>query len=158
MMNKSKKKNNKKEKNSSCKRGLKIGCINVRGIVSNINKRVELNFWMNTHNIDVLCIQEWYVPRNAKENMNDSKINDFFDESDNSNDSNDLIEIKENIDFDMVEFPNYEKVSWDLKTMIMYKKGLEIIDLKYIGNIDYDGIDACWIINIRCLSWNIHVK
>ena len=27
----------------------------------------------------------------------------------------------------------------------MYKKGLDIIDLKHIGKCDYDGLDACWL-------------
>ena len=42
-------------------RGLRIACINVRGIVSMNSKRVELNAWMTVNDIDVICIQEWYV-------------------------------------------------------------------------------------------------
>ena len=47
----------KEKKRNPHQRGLKIACINVRGIVNNVNKRVELNHWMNIC-IDVLCVQE----------------------------------------------------------------------------------------------------
>ena len=46
------------------KRGLKLGCINVRGLVSNVSKRVELNHWLELNDLDVVCIQEWFVPHN----------------------------------------------------------------------------------------------
>ena len=46
------------------KRGLKLGCINVRGIVSNVSKRVELNHWMELNELDIVCIQEWFIPHN----------------------------------------------------------------------------------------------
>ena len=62
-------------KNSSqinFKRGLKIGCINVRGLVSNVSKRVELNHWLELNDLDVVCIQEWFVPH-SKITRNESK-------------------------------------------------------------------------------------
>ena len=35
------------------KRGLKVGNINVRGIVSSVNKRIELNNWIELNDLDV---------------------------------------------------------------------------------------------------------
>ena len=43
---------------SSFQRVLKIGCINVRGIVSYPVKRIDLNNWLNLHNLDAVCIHE----------------------------------------------------------------------------------------------------
>ena len=40
------------------KRGLKVGNLNVRGIVSSVNKRIELNNWIELNDLDVICIQE----------------------------------------------------------------------------------------------------
>ena len=65
--------NKKKGKNpsrSNYKRGLKVGCINVRGLVSNVSKRVELNYWLEANEIDVVCIQEWFVPH-GRQTMNE---------------------------------------------------------------------------------------
>ena len=46
-LHKKKKKNRKKgRKLSPYKRGLKIGCINTRGLVSCPTKRIDLNNWM----------------------------------------------------------------------------------------------------------------
>ena len=67
--NRRKKKNNNKNRYISHKRGLRVGCINVRGIVSNATKRVELNNWIELQNLDVVCIQEWFVPHGQNKQL-----------------------------------------------------------------------------------------
>ena len=65
-------------KNSSqmnFKRGLKVGCINVRGLVSNVSKRVELNHWLELNDLDVVCIQEWYVPHSRMTKIESKQLN-----------------------------------------------------------------------------------
>ena len=70
-----KKKGKKSPSQINFKRGLKVGCINVRGIVSNVSKRVELNHWMELNELDIVCIQEWYIPHN-KQTVNELLYND----------------------------------------------------------------------------------
>ena len=57
--------------------------------------------------------------------------------NDNRNDINDYDDLKhENeIELSMVEFPNYEKICWDTKTMILYKKELEIVGVGYQASV-----------------------
>ena len=83
-INKSKK-GNKNGNVNNCdvvfKRGLKVGSINV-------SKRIELNHWIELNDLDVICIQEWYVPhdRQVSENKdNDSEDDDSlgYDEFEN---------------------------------------------------------------------------
>ena len=78
-----KKNNNRKNKKNrslrSHKRGLKIGCINPRGLVSSPAKRIDLFNWIKLNDLDVICIQEWYVP----------KKKDVFNNQDMKNDEND---------------------------------------------------------------------
>ena len=62
------KKKYKNPSQSNYKRGLKVGCINVRGLVSNVSKRVELNHWLEMNDLDVICIQEWFVPHGKQTN------------------------------------------------------------------------------------------
>ena len=66
------------------KRGLRLGCINVRGLVSNVSKRVELNHWLELNDLDVVCIQEWFVPH-SKITKNESKQLVLNSINDNSN-------------------------------------------------------------------------
>ena len=56
------KRNSTNPSHSNHKRGLKVGCINVRGLVSNVSKRIELNHWLEMNELDIVCIQEWFVP------------------------------------------------------------------------------------------------
>ena len=81
---KKKEKNNPKYCNIQFRRGLKIGCINVRGIVSNVNKRIQLNYWIELNDLDVVCIQEWFIPHN-KQTVFESKRNKKY-ENDNKDD------------------------------------------------------------------------
>ena len=121
MMSKSKHKNKKKRKLLSLhKRGLKIGCINPRGLVSSPAKRIDLFNWMKLNDFDVLCIQEWYVPK-KKIVFNNQDIKN--DENDNKNFN--LASLK--IEFDMSIFIGYKKIEHDNKTLILYKEILKIV-------------------------------
>ena len=82
-------KNNVDINNNNCnlafKRGLKVGCINVRGIVASVNKRIELNHWIELNDLDVICIQEWYIPHGRqvvekKENDDDNNNESDYDD------------------------------------------------------------------------------
>ena len=50
----------------SSKMNLRIAGMNVRGLVSNPTKRIQLNAWLEHQDIDVICIQEWFVPSTDK--------------------------------------------------------------------------------------------
>ena len=113
----------KRKKRSPHKRGLKIGCINVNGLVNSPTKRINLNNWIKLHNLDVICIQEWYV-------INQKDIKD----NNNNNNNNDTDEIiQENfgleplsISLDISAFTDYLKIEHDNKTLILYKMDLKI--------------------------------
>ena len=51
-------KHKKRNKRSPHKRGLKIGCINVNGLVNSPTKRIDLNNWIHLHDLDVVCIHK----------------------------------------------------------------------------------------------------
>ena len=168
-------KNKKKEKTSQTlhtkfKRWLKIGCVNVCGLVSNPDKRVALNHWIELNDLDIICIQEWFVPHGRQTvnerkcnqvNFCDSNINDndginvHNNYSDNDSDSDYVYERFEDenkndpkyltITLDMTAFPKYSKVETNSKTVILYRNGLSIIDLGNIDPISSTGLDVTWI-------------
>ena len=140
---KKKKKNRKKQRNlSPYKRGLKIGCINTRGLVSCPTKRIDLNNWMVLHDLDAVCIQEWYVPH--KKDVNNSNNN-----NENGNDNRDeekkfnLAPLK--VTLDMSSLTHYDKVEHDNKTIIVYKLTLDVIRFDHFDKISNNGIDISWI-------------
>ena len=116
--NNNKNNNKKKQINKSTQRGLRVACINVRGIVASLDKRVELNHWLEMHNIDVVCIQEWLVPQN--EQKMDKELN-------------------------MAQFRNYSKTTINNKTAILYKEQLDVIKFEHFNPIPTDGIDVTWL-------------
>ena len=139
--NKKKNKNKNKKRNRSynpLKRGLKIGCINVRGLVSSPTKRIDLYNWIKLHDLDVICIHEWYIHKdnNIKNNKNDYLYLDW----------NDNFAVKEDeITLNMSVFIDYEKMEINKKTLILYHKDLDIIDLNHIDECKQDGLDSNWI-------------
>ena len=139
---KNKNKNRRKKKNNNnnniLQRGLKIGCINARGLVSSPTKRIDLYNWIKIHDLDVICVQEWYIHKdnNIKNNKNDYLYLDW----------NDNIEAKSNeITLNMAVFDDYEKMEINKKTLILYHKNLDIIDLNHIDECKQDGLDSNWI-------------
>ena len=104
-MNKNSYKKNKKKRKilSTHKRGLNIGCINPSGLVSNPTKRLDLYNWIKLNNLDIICIQEWYVPK-KKIVINKQ---DSIDDDENGNKIFNLVNLK--IEFDLSIFTEYEK-------------------------------------------------
>ena len=136
-----KKKNNKKNKIkilSSYKRGLKIACINPRGLVSSPVKRIDLFNWIKLNDLDIICIQEWYVPK-KKVVFNNQDVKN--DENDNKNFN--LASLK--IEFDMSIFIGYKKIEHDNKTLILYKESLKVIRFNHFRKISENGLDISWI-------------
>ena len=139
---KKKKKNKKKERKlSPYKRGLKIGCINTRGLVSCPTKRIDLNNWMVLHDLDAVCIQEWYVPH--KKDVKNSNNNNNNNENDNEEKQFNLAPLK--ITLDMSSMTDFEKVEHDNKTIIVYKSTLDVIRFDHFGKISDNGIDISWL-------------
>jgi len=137
--------NKKKDKNgSSHKRGLKIGCINVRGLVSNPTKRIDLNAWMEIHDLDVVCIQEWYVLKKKDVNNNENE-NDSNDDNASNNNENDFGLAPLRISLNMAAFPNYDKIQKNNKTIILYKKSLEVVNFNHFPALDDNGLDIAWL-------------
>ena len=132
--NKNKNRNKKKQKVDVLQRGLKIGCINVRGLVTNPTKRIDLYNWIMLHELDIICIQEWYVHNSKIVNKNQHQW-EGSDDDDNNID----------ITMNMSIFNEFEKIEIDNKTLILYRKGLEIINLNHIDQIDQTGLDVTWI-------------
>ena len=141
---KNKRKRKKKVKKlSSFQRGLKIGCINVRGIVSYPIKRIDLNNFLNLHNLDALCIQEWYVPQQKKSkknknntNNNNNNINKNDNVNDNVNGNN--VNGNDRNDGNDGSDTNNEmgllaplKVSLDMTSLTIMKRLKKIIKLVY---------------------------
>ena len=145
------------------KRGLKIGCVNVCGLVSNPDKRVALNHWIELNDLDVICIQEWFVPHGRQTEieqkcnqmyLNDDNFNNNNNNNDSENDSdseympNRFEDEKKNdekylsVSLDMTAFPKYLKIETNSKTVILYRNGLSIIDLGNIDPISVTGLDA----------------
>ena len=146
------------------KRGLKIGCVNVCGLVSNPDKRVALNHWIELNDLDVICIQEWFVPHSRQTeherkcnqiSLDDSNINDNDYVSSNDSASEYMPDKFENekrndqryldVKLDMSAFPKYLKIETNSKTIILYRIGLSIIDLGNIDPISQTGLDVTWI-------------
>ena len=147
--------NNSKNKNKKCKkyeitfkRGLKVGCINVRGIVSNVNKRIELNNWIELNDLDVVCIQEWYVPHNRQVSENKD---DDSDESDDDNRYDNFEDERKNdmrylsVALDMTAFQRYEKIETNTKTLILYKTNSKVVRFDLLDEISDIGLDTTWI-------------
>ena len=133
--------------NISFKRGLKVGNINVRGIVSSVNKRIELNHWIELNDLDVVCIQEWYIlhDRQIEKKENDSNDDNGFDnydtfENENKNDRRYL-----SVTLDMAAFQKYDKIETNTKTLILYKSNLKVVRFDLLNEISIDGLDTTWI-------------
>ena len=149
----SKRKNRKRKKKiierSPFQRGLKIACINTHGLVSNPTKRIDLNNWATLHNLDVICIQEWYVPKkkdvkeNNKNNGKNKNDDDDDDDDDENNEINELAPL--NVTLDMTAFANYDKVEHDNKTLIIFKSTLDVIRFDHFPKITNNGLDISWI-------------
>ena len=151
MNNKNNNKKNNKNKNYRAQRGLRIASLNVNGMVSNTNKRVELNAWLETHDIDILCGQEWFVPHQShKKNNNNNNNNNSNSISDNDSDE-ELFENENKNDIsietqlDMAQFKNYEVITGNNKTFIMYKSQLDVIRFDHIPAIKENGLNATWL-------------
>ena len=131
--------NNKRRRvaSNTYKRGLTVGCINIRGIVSDIQKRIDLNAWLGAQNLEILCLQEWYVSHKLqKENDNDN--NEEFEEWDCYD---------YDITIDMAQLNGYEKIEkfGNTKTAILYRSDVDVISLDHIDNISQNGLDTSWI-------------
>ena len=140
-----KNKNNNKKKNkkyrrrrnrSSYKRGLKIGCINTHELVTHPTKRIDLNNWLHLHDLDVVCLQEWYIP-NRKDV--DNKVDD-------QNNNNNNVELQPlSITLDMSLITGYKKIEHDNKTIILYKIDLNITTFNHFNKISQNGLNISWI-------------
>ena len=99
------------------KNGLIIGSVNARGLISNVDDRVNLYSWIIAHDVDAMCVQEWYV--HHKDN---------------------------NKEFDTSLFHNYNIMinKNNTKTMIIFKKELKHEKL-YQFNCELDGLDVTWL-------------
>ena len=156
---------------SKFKRGLKIGCINACGLVSNPDKRVALNHWIELNDLDIICIQEWFVPHgkqtesefksNMISNNNNNNNSDEYNSDNIDSDNSSVFEFdrfedeKKNdakylhISLDMTAFPRYHKIETNSKTVILYRIGLSIVDLGNIDPISLTGLDVTWI-GVEC--------
>ena len=136
-----KKRNRKKKKNNNpLQRGLKIGCINVRGLVSSPTKRIDFYNWIKLHNLDIICVQEWFVHKNKDVNNKYVKSEDnlYLDWEDNYDIKDDEITLN------MAVFTDYEKIELNTKTLILYHKRLQTINLNHIEKAKQDGLDSNW--------------
>ena len=104
------------------KLGLSVASINVGGITSEPDKRVQLSAWVNAHSTDIVCMQEYYVRHKHSK-----------------------------VEFDMNNFNNYDLVlnNNNTKTIILIKKEIqhEKIDDLYCN---IDGIDCIWLAIFSC--------
>ena len=129
---------NKRDKIASkkYKRGLTIGCLNIRGMVSDIQKRIDLNAWLGAQNLEVLCLQEWYVPHKVQQNNNDNEVE--YEEWD---------DFKYDVTIDMAQFNDYEKIEkfGNTKTAFLYRSDLDVIALDHLENIGQNGLDISWV-------------
>ena len=91
--------------------------INIQGLVASKDKRKNLMNWILMYNIDIICIQEWYI-----HNKNNIDLN-----------------------FELNDFINYEIHNPNDKTLILYKSDLEINEIDKSYNIDRQGLDITWI-------------
>ena len=130
----------------SHRRGLRVGYINTHGLVSDPDKRIDLNHWMVLNDLDIVCIQEWFVPHgkqtrseiDKRNNNNSNNNNNNKNNLNNLNDLNDLSSSDDDYDcnvnierfedekkndsryleisLDMTAFPKYEKIETNTKT------------------------------------------
>ena len=146
-MPKKKKNKQKNRKNrSSYKRGLKIGCINTNGLVTHPTKRIDLNNWMHLHDLDVVCLQEWYVPN--QRDVDDNNHNEPNGDNNNSNinfNQNNMALRPLSITLDMSLITGYEKIEHDNKTIILYKSDLNITTFNHFNQISQNGLNISWI-------------
>ena len=97
--------------------GLKIASVNVRGLVTHHNQRLDLYLWMIDNDIDVVCVQEWCVNHR-----------------------------RENIKFDKTLYDGYDtvEIGSNSKTLIIYKSKFRVDKLSKL-NCDDDGLDETWM-------------
>ena len=150
MNNKNRKKKKNKRVSHNSQRGLRVACLNVNGIVANPNKRVELNAWLEMHDIDVLCGQEWFVPHEShKKQKEDSNSNNNDTLDSDSNEENFENERKGDISdgahLDMAQFKNYNVITGNNKTFIMYKSQLDVIQFNHIPAVEENGLNVTWL-------------
>ena len=147
------KKRNTRNKRSSFKRGLKIGCINTQGLVAYPTKRIDINNWMHLHDLDVVCLQEWYVPNqkdidpNDNENRRNDNINDNIDDNEGNDDyKNGNFGLHAlSVTLDMSLITGYKKMEHDNKTIILYKTDLQITTFDHFKRISQNGLDISWL-------------
>ena len=141
MVKKYKKRNKKRKKQSPLQRGLKIGCINARGLVSSPTKRIDLFNWIRIHNLDIVCIQKWYVhkDKNVNNNYNNKNDDNIFLDWEEKYDIKD-----DEISLNMAIFTDYEKIELNTKTLILYHKNLKTINLNHIDKSKQEGLDSNW--------------
>ena len=79
--------------------GMSVSSMNVNGISSSKEKRMQLNLWMHKNEIDIMCIQEWYKHHN---DTTDLDITDFIDYNAHITNSKTLILYKNNLNIDKI--------------------------------------------------------
>ena len=99
---------------------LSIYSVNARGLVSNLDDRINLFTWMISRDVDVMCIQEWYIHHNSKNGKNVKFDNTLFH------------------NYSIIDNPN------NTKTLIIFKNELqhEKLDDIYCPN---NGLDVSWL-------------
>ena len=98
------------------KSSIKIGNLNINGMYSNMDKRIELNNYLEINNFDIFTIQEWYIHDNPE-------YKKFF----NNN------------------FKNYKYIAPNDKTLILYKNYLQNVKIE-TENIKIKGLDITWLV------------
>ena len=90
--------------------------------------------------MDVICIQEWYVPKKKDVNNNN--------DDNNNNEMNQLNPLT--VTLDMTAFTEYRKVEHDNKTLILFKSTLDVIEFNHFPKISVIRLDVSLIaINTR---------
>ena len=105
--------------------GIKIACVNVNGFATNKDKRMDLSIWMQKHQIDVCCIQEWHKQNENNNNNNNSNIYKYI-----------LNEIES-------EFDGYKAHINNKKCLIIYNKIFKVDDIEL--NCEQEGLNSTWI-------------
>ena len=100
--------NNNKNKNNKLlttkiKLGLSVVNINVGGITSDEDKRVQLSAWVNAHSTDIVCMREYY--KRDKHRKVEFDMNNFnnYDLVLNKNITKTLILIKKEIQHEKID-------------------------------------------------------
>ena len=117
---------NKKSLATKLKLGLSVASINVGGITSEEDKRVQLSAWVNAHSTDIVCMQEYYKRHEHSK-----------------------------VEFNMANFRNYDLVlnNSNTKTLILIKSDIrheKIVDLY----CNIDGLD-CICVAVFCCKYII---